>query len=322
VRKVLECGWLAEGPKTEQFEKTVADYVGAKHAVAVCNCTIALELCLRALKVKGEVVVPAFGHPATVRAITNARCKPVFVDVDLEEFNIRVDKCPDNTQTIIPVSWGGNPYWSVPYLDVSQIIEDAACCLGAMMHGEQTGDNFTSCFSFHPRKLVTTGEGGIITTNDGDLAESLRKLKNFGLGNYKFDDIRAAIGIEQMKRLKGIIEERIRKAKVYEELLKNVPSVKAPQKHPLARHTYQTYAIYIKKGNRNKIICNLKQQGIETQIGAYALHRLPQFQHFGRVGSLRNSELLHQRLLALPMAHSMTDEDQQYVVTCLEQLLP
>jgi len=321
VKRVFDSGWLAEGKETANFERTVAEYVGARHAVAVSNCTVALELSLRAKQIKGEVVVPAFGHPATVRAIINAGCEPVFVDVDLEDYTVRVDYCPENTKAVIPVSWGGNPIWSIPYDPI--IIEDAACSLGASAYGEHVIEYAaTTCYSFHPRKLITTGEGGMITTNNKELAEKLRELKNFGLGNYKIDDVRAAIGTAQMHRLEGIIQERIRKARVYNELLADVPNIKSPQSHELARHTYQTYAIFLQTGDRDKIITRLKQRGIETQIGAYALHRLPSFRHFGRIGKLENSDLLAENLLALPMSHSMTDEDQKYVVNCLEQLIP
>ena len=317
VRRVLESGWLTEGQETAKFERAIADYVGSDYAVAVCNATVGLELCLRALNVEGEVAVPAFGHPATVRAIINAGCTPVFVDVNLRTYNIEFADT-GSYEAVIPVSWGGNPeYIAVPY----KLVEDAACSLGSSFNGLKTGMLTITCFSFHPRKLITTGEGGIITTNDQQLAETLRELKNFGRGNYKFDDIHAAVGNAQLRKLEGIIEERIRKAKIYEELLQDVPDVKAPHAHELARHTYQTYAIYIQNGNRDRILEAMRARGIEVQVGAYALHRMPSFGDFGRIGDLRNSELLGQRLLALPMAHSLTDEDLSTVVEALKSEL-
>jgi len=196
------------------------------------------------------------------------------------------------------------------------LFEDAACSLGATIDGKPTGSYWTTCFSFHPRKLITCGEGGIVTTNQKEVAEAIRKLKNFGDGggNYKLDDIKAAIAIAQMQKLDSIIEKRVAMAHVYDDLLGSDPLINIPQKHPQAKHTYQTYAVYVMTPNRDEIIRKLALKGIETQVGAYALHLLPQFQHLKRVGDLRNSELLSQHLLALPMDHQMNEEDQKFVI--------
>jgi dTDP-4-amino-4,6-dideoxygalactose transaminase len=320
VKKVLDSGWLAEGKITRQFEDAVARYVGSKYAVATCNCTVALELCLRASNLIGkEVIIPSFTHPATIQAVLNALCIPVLVDVDLQEYNMQIYHCSNDVETFIPVSWGGNPVWSVPL--ESLIFEDAACSLGSstISEGALTPE-MAVCYSFHPRKLVTTGEGGMIVTNNKELATKLRKLKNFGYGNYKFDDVRAAIGNEQMKKIDKIINRRIEMAETYNDLLANVKWVRIPQKHPLAKHTYQTYAVYLTKGNRNIIIKRLAKKGIETQVGAYALHLLYPY-HFRRFGSLSNSELLHHNLLALPMSYDLSDDDQVRVVEELKQAI-
>jgi len=323
ARKVLESGWLVEGEVTRRFEHRVAEYVGASHAVATCNCTVALELCLKALNIKGEVVIPAFTHPATAQAVFNAGATPVFIDVDLGTYNIKpqIPSC----DAVIPVSWGGNPLSDhLCFCGAeTQWIQDAACSLGSEFAGKKTGWNGTTCFSFHPRKIVTCAQGGMVTTNSASLAAKIRDLKNFGEdgGNYKFDDVRAAIGVTQMSKIDGIIEKRIKMAVTYNDLLGNVEGVKPPQKHPLAKHTYQTYAVYLERGDRDKAILKLAEKNIETQVGAYALHLLPQFKNVKRVGALTNSEFLHRNLLALPMAHSMTDEDQKRVVTELKEVL-
>ena len=308
VQEVLNSGWLAEGTVTAQFERKLASIVGAKYAVAVCNCTVALELALKAHQVKGAVAIPDFTHPATALAVINAGVEPILCDVSLETYNLQInDSWVDYPETSVPVSWGGNPLTEYPH---SLIIEDAACSLGA----SNVGSDHTSCFSFHPRKLVTTGEGGAVTTNDRRIAEKIRGLKTFGLGggNYKLNDIAASIGLAQLAKLKQIIKTRRRMAKVYSELLEDNSDVIVPiQKGG----TYQTYAVHLLKGKRDRIILDLAKKGIETQIGTYALHLLPQFQSLHKCGKLSNSTLLFRNLLALPMAYDLTEENQKTVVT-------
>lgn len=305
VKRVLESGWLAEGSLTQQFESEIARFVGAKHGVATCNCTIAMTLCLKALGVKGEVSVPDFTHPATAQAVLNAGCRPVLCDVSLDSYNMN---SWNGSPFAVPVSWAGNPLSVYPRCN---FIEDAACSLGA----GSTGSTYTACFSLHPRKLITTGEGAVITTNDTELAEKLRSLKNFGKGggNYRFNDISAAIGIEQLKRLPEIIKVRREHAAIYDSLLSNTPTLKPPQN--MKGHVYQTYAVLLdKKIDRDAVIRKLIAKGIETQIGTYALHLLPQFNRLKRWTSLSHSSTLAKSLLALPMAHDLTFDNQQTVV--------
>ena len=303
--KVLESGWLAEGPLTSQFEDTIARYVGAKHGIATCNCTIALTLCLKALNIKGEVSIPDFTHPATAQAVLNARCKPVLCDVSLTDYNIN---SWNGSPFAIPVSWAGNPIDEYPR---TNFVEDAACSLGA----GNTGSTYTSGFSLHPRKIITTGEGAVITTNDSVLASRIRELKNFGKdgGNYRFNDVSAAIGIEQMKRIDRLIKTRREHATVYDELLSKVAGVTTPK--PTKGHIYQTYAVLLDgKIDRDLVIRKLIAKGIEAQIGTYALHLLPQFKRCKRWTSLKKSVLLAGQLLALPMAYDLTFDDQVKVV--------
>jgi len=311
ISRVLKSGWLAEGPITKQFEQAVAEYTGAKHAVAVCNCTVALELCLRAYNVKGKVVTPAFGHPATPQAIINAGATPVFCDVSLESYNAEKTSLPLDVECYMPVSLFGYPVTSYP---VRLTVEDAACSLGSEYQNVKTGKYGTLCFSFHPRKPATTGEGGVVATDSKELADKIRKLKNFGRGNYKFDDVRAAIGIEQMKKLPTILKRRAQMAKTYTELLSEVEGVKSPQAPTYGKHTFQTYAVHLKSKNRDRVIQRLFSKNIETQVGAYALHLMPRYRYVERLGHLSNSTLLHRNLLALPMSYDMTEEDQRQVV--------
>ena len=360
IKKVLDSGWLTEGPRTKKFENKVAEYVGAKYAIATCNCTVAIELCLKALNVKGEVIIPDFTHPATANAVYNAGATPVLADVDINTYNIDLNEIEQaitaKTEAIVPVSWAGNPLNNEIYKEFEgkfSIIEDAACSLGSQLDGKKTGTlTDATCFSFHPRKTVTTGEGGMITTNSEDFMKISRSLKIFGESsdviltqdwkgsydylkwckgkvkfflrkgtNYKMSDILSAIGLVQMEKVDTIINRRIEMAENYNELLENIPGVRTPHKDERAKHTYQTYAIYLKRGNRDKIITKLAEKGIETQIGTYALHMQPAFEHTPKSGKLANSYLLHKNLLALPMCHSMSFPDQEYIVEQIKKTL-
>lgn len=304
VEEVLDSGWLAEGKQTEKFEKKLAKTVGADHAVAVSNCTVAIELALRAHKVHGNVAIPDFTHPATALAVINAGAQPILCDVDLHSYNINSTL---EAEVSVPVSWAGNPIKDYPN---GLVIEDAACSLGAA----NVGSKHTTCFSFHPRKLVTTGEGGAVTTNDPKIAERIRQLKNFGKdgGNYRLNDIASAIGFIQLGKIPEIIQARRRTAKIYDDMLAKLPHVEIPVQNG---GTYQTYAVRLLKGHRNQIIRKLAAKGIETQIGTYALHLFRQFQKLPRTNELPVSTLLYRTLLALPMAYDLTEEDQKIVVS-------
>lgn len=324
VRKVIESGWLAEGSVTEEFERRLAEYVGGKYAVATTNCTVALELCLKAQNIKGEVIVPDFTYPGTANAVYNAGATPVLVDVNLDTYNIDLNHNP-KADAVMPVSWGGNPLWTYPH--GVKIIEDAACSLGSQFNGSKTGSGWTTCFSFHPRKLLACGHGGMVTTDDEQLANNVRALKNFGYTdnftykygtNNKLGDVLSAIGIVQLGKLELTINKRIDMAKIYNDLLSEVSQVRVPWKHELARHTYQTYAVYLETGDRDTIIHRFAQEGIETQIGTYALHLLPAFKDTKRIGPLRNAALLYQHLLALPLYSGLSEETQKQIVTLLK----
>lgn len=318
VRDVLRSGWLAEGQRTIEFEGAVARYVDAKFAVAFCNATVALEMCLRAHGISKErVLMPDFTHPATALAIINSGNNPVLCDVSTETYNI--GDC-NGSNVSMPVSWGGNPLTKYPR---TLIIEDAACSLGSSVDGVKTGACFTTVFSFHPRKIITTGEGGIVTTNDREMATHLRSLKRFGRdgGNYRFNDVSAAIGLVQLGKIEQIIKVRREQAEIYNELLKDVEGVRTPVEYSGARHTYQTYAVYVDGGKRDLAIKRLAERGIESQIGTYALHRLPQFRRLRRVSKLENSSLLYDNLLALPMPFDMTFDEQKGVVAELKNAL-
>jgi len=347
IHQVLMSGWLSEGPMTRKFEGLVKDLIGARHAIAVSSCTTGMEIGLRAMGIGSgdEVLIPDFTHPATANAIIAVGAEPVLVDTDLSSYNIDLEEARKTvtrkTRAMIPVSWGGNPLDDTELKDLKDstnilVMEDAACSIGAQNRGVKSGAMADiTVFSFHPRKVITTGEGGMITTDNDDYAQKLGSLKNFGLGklegeigfvgygtNYKMSDLLAAIGVAQMGKLPQIIQKRIELAENYNKLLSNINGIRPPQAREEAKHTYQTYAAYIDvKGARDKLIQDLRSVGIETQIGTYALHTQPYYSHIRRYGTLSRSQLLYENLLALPMCHDMTRDDQEYVSVQIEQFL-
>jgi len=347
IKKVLESGWLTEGPMTKEFEARVAEFTGAKYAIATTNCTTALELALRALHIGAgdEVIVPDFTYPATADVVYWIGAEPILVDVDISSYNINMDEIEKaitkRTKCIIPVSWGGNPLNYKILNELKEeynlwIVEDAACSLGAEFDGKKTGTLADiTCFSFHPRKIITTGEGGMITTDNNDIAAEIKSLKTFGIKspdksnkfvkvgtNCKFSDILAAIGVKQMEKINKIIEKRIELANNYTRLIKEIDLIRPPLKEEKAKHVYQTYAVYLEvEGIRDKVIEELKKENIETQIGTYALHLQPAFCNAKRIGDLVISEKLYRNLLALPMCHSMTLEDQECIVKKVKNLI-
>jgi dTDP-4-amino-4,6-dideoxygalactose transaminase len=347
IGEVLRSGWLTEGPMAKRFEDLFKAFVGAKHAITASSCTTAIEMGLRAMGIGpgDEVLVPDFTHPATADAVIAFGAHPVLVDVSLSSYNLDFNEAEKavtkKTRAAIPVSWGGYPLNDKELKDLKDehdvlMLEDAACSPGAEYNGAKTGVMADiTAFSFHPRKSITTGEGGMITTESDDYAEKIRSLKNFGVGkvgteshfirygsNYKLSDILAAMGVAQMGKLAKIVERRIELAENYNKLLPEVKGIKPPEKEKGIKHTYQTYAVYVEvEGARNKLIADLKKIGIETQIGTYALHVEPYFANLKKQGDLRRSKLLYENLLALPMCHNMTKADQEYVVSQIEKHL-
>ncbi len=343
VKTTFDSKHLTEGPVTREFEKQFAAFVEAKHGIAVTSCMTGLVLALNALDIgKGdEVIIPDFTHPATGGCVYQAGADAVLVDVDLDTYNISPsaieEAITDRTKCIIPVSWGGNPIDPEIYRIGKEhdipILEDAACSTGAMIGADKVGSLADiTCFSFHPRKILTTGEGGMVTTDRDELAEKAVALKHFGATkdgrftyhgtNYKMSNILAAIGIEQLKKLPEILEDRIQRANRYSELLDSLDRVCTPTVSPGTKHVFQSYCIYIEQeGVRDRLRRDLGQQGIETQIGTYALHLEPSYGGVKRVGDLKNSELLFANLLTLPLHHELTDADQEYVVASIRSLL-
>lgn len=304
VTEVLKSGNLVQGTYVRKFEKMVTEYLGIKYAVAVSSGTAALHLTMLALEFgqDDEVIVPDFTFPATANAIVLAGAKPVLVDIDPKTYNIDVnkieEKITDNTVAIMPVHLFGQ---SANMNAIGQIargyglwvIEDAACALGAKYENKKCGTmSDVACFSFHPRKIITTGEGGVIVTDNKSIATKARMLRNHGMVgdnfltigfNYRMSDIHAAIGCAQMEKLDKIIKARRTAADLYKEFLKNFKNLSIPFVAKGNKHIYQSYVIRLMNTqvDRDRIIGDLKGKGIEATIGTYALHQLQSYKEFG-----------------------------------------
>lgn len=339
IKRVFKSKFLTEGEITKKFELSVAQYVKSKFAIATTSATTALHSVFECINVRGKkVLVSDFTFPATANAIILAGGVPVLVDVDKESMNITRDIVEKsnfkNIEIIEPVSIFGNPLEKEFYNLKKKmfIVEDAATSLGTKL-----GTNFVgsladvSCFSFHPRKIITTGEGGMITTDDKELNSKIRSFKAFGkkgnqfigIGtNYKISDIQSAVGITQLKKIEKLIKNRQAMAKIYSEIIEKMDHVELQKPTENSRHTYQTFCCVITKPKlRDKIILKLAKKNIETQIGTYALHCLPAFNKCFKDGKLVNSEFLYKNSLSLPMHEEISINDQEYVCKSIEKII-
>lgn len=341
IKEVFETGFLTEGQTTKEFEQVVADYLGVKHAIAVTSCTTGLHAVFECLNIKGkEVIVPDYTYPATAEAVILAGGNPVLVDVDKDSMNMTSDileEAYDESMTVCcPVSWAGVPLEKKIYNTAKkmnlQVLEDAACSLGAKIGTDFVGKIADySCFSFHPRKVITTGEGGMITTDDDKIADKCYSFKHFGVKgtsfemvgtNYKLSNVLSAIGLIQMKKIEGIIKMRIEKAKIYRELLSKIKGMVPAYEGDGTRQTFQSYTCYIEKENhRDKIRNALAQENIQSQIGTYSLHLEPAYRNLKKIGNLENSELLFKNALTLPLHSKLTQEDQELICKIINNTL-
>jgi dTDP-4-amino-4,6-dideoxygalactose transaminase len=322
VRAVLESGALTMGPKVEELEELVAAACGVEHAVAVSNGTAALHLAVLALGIGpgDEVLVPAYTFPATANAVRLAGAAPVLVDVDPATFNLDLERVYEavtpRTKAVLAVHLFGRPLdWEALQNAVSPevvLLEDAAGALGAKWRGMPCGGlGAAGCLSFHPRKIVTTGEGGAVTTGDAEVAAAVRRLRHHGIvgtdipepsTNYRLADILCAVGIPQLRRLDELLAERARIAAAYAERLRGV--VELPEADEGDTHGWQAYVIRMNR--RAEAMEALRAEGIEVQIGTYALHHLSAYRD---QGPFPGADEAFERALALPLHARLTDAE-------------
>jgi perosamine synthetase len=342
---VLASGFLVQGPLVAEFERQVADAVGASHAIAVTNCTAALHLALLGLGVgPGDVVAVApYSWVATANVIELCGATPLFVDVDRATFNMSADLLDaalgrQRVAAVMPVHTFGNPAGISALMAVAAkhgvpVVEDAACALGAYEDGTAAGAfGVASCFSFHPRKIITTGEGGMLVTSDDRLAAHARAYRNHGQevvdgqvefvipgGNLRLTEIQGAIGVEQMRRLDGLVSARGELATRYDQLLADTGCI--PQLRS-AGAAVQSYVCLAPAGTAaSDVIATLRAADVEATIGTNAI---PFTRFYAQRYALTDADLpvtatLRDRAVTLPLFPGMTHEQQDRVVAVLRE---
>jgi perosamine synthetase len=321
--EVVATGMLTMGPKVGEFERSLADACGTAEAVVVSSGTAALHLAMMALEIGpgDEVIVPAYTFPATANAVELCGGRAVLVDVDPDTFNVEpagvAAAVTDRTKALLAVHLFGRPVdWEELQTAVPQevvLVEDAAGALGARYRGTPCGAlGVMGCLSFHPRKIVTTGEGGAVTTDDAELGDAIRRFRHHGIVargefdipepglNYRLPDLLCAIGIPQVARLEQLLAARARVAGWYTERLEHL--VLTPTAADGDRHGWQAYVVQLDR--RDEAFQALRAEGIEVQIGTYALHHLGAYRDRG---AFPGADRAFTRALALPFATTMTE---------------
>ncbi|MEX2286350.1 MAG: DegT/DnrJ/EryC1/StrS family aminotransferase [Planctomycetaceae bacterium] len=349
--EVVRSGWITQGPKVAEFERLFAEYCGTEHAVAVSNCTTALHLALIVLGVSpgDEVICPSMSFIATANSIAHAGATPVFADVDSRTFNLDPDAAEaaitPRTKAIMPVHQIGLPADLDRFNALGdkygvKILEDAACAVGSRYRGRPIGGHSEmACFSFHPRKVLTTGEGGMITTNNAQSASRLRLLRQHGMSvtdaarhgskqvvieeylclgyNCRMTDMQAAIGIEQMKKLDWIVARRRDLAATYTSALADHPWLHPPHVPDYAGPNFQSYAVTLADDapiGRNELMQRLLDQGVATRRGVMLTHREAPYRETALRRDLSASERTSDRSLLLPLYPQMDEGQLNHVV--------
>lgn len=367
VEETIVSGWLVQGRKVKEFENLICKFTLAKFAAATTSCTTALHLALIACNVKAgdEVILPALTFIASANSVEYIGAKPVFVDIDLKTFNIDPDKIEKKitkkTKAIMPVHLFGLSADMPRIMSIARkynlkVIEDAACAVGAFYKGKHVGTfGDAGCFSFHPRKLITCGEGGMITANDKKLDGLIRSLRDHGaamddlsrhkqnisnlpdyriLGyNYRLTDIQASIAVEQMKKLKFLLKDRIQKASYYDKLLKNIKFITTPFNHKDYVHGYQAYVCLVDNENlktlkekhdyRDALMVHLIKNGISTRIGT---HCVPNLTYYKKKYKLKDSDFpnalkAEYLSLALPLYYGLSKEDVRHIAKQISEFI-
>jgi perosamine synthetase len=363
VLEPLRSGWLVQGPKVREFEEKWSSFTGAEHSIAVTSCTSALHLSLAALGFgpEDEAIVPAFTWISTANVVEHLGGKVVFCDINLETFNLDIEqiesKITERTKAILPVHLFGLSADMQPIIELAKkydlwIVEDAACGFGSKYKGKHVGTlGDTGCFSFHPRKAITTGEGGMVTTNDNALAEKIRRLRDHGaamtdlqrhLGdrpylladhpdagyNQRMTDLQGALGSAQMDRAKEIVSERQNLAQRYDDAFAALNWLRSPFKHSDYEHGYQSYpCMFMPNGSnsnsirernikRNEWMDDLQKAGISTRPATHAVHMLSFYRQKYNLqpSDFPNSYSADHCSISLPLFHGMTKQEQDFVI--------
>jgi dTDP-4-amino-4,6-dideoxygalactose transaminase len=354
--EAVRSGWVAQGPRVAEFERRFAATVGAEHGVAVSSCTTALHLALLVLGIGpgDEVIVPSLSFIATANAARYVGATPVFADVELATGNLTVESIDavrtSRTRAVIAVHQAGVPFdvralraaagtWGI------DLVEDAACAAGSTAYGQPVGvDSLISAWSFHPRKIVTTGEGGMLTVDDPQWATRLRRLREHGMSasaadrhasdkpvyeqyletgwNFRMTDIQAAVGLVQLDRLPGLYAQRRAMAARYHEMLADLEHV-IPVRDPSYGETnFQSFWVLLRPGfgaTRDETMAELAAAGVSARRGIMASHLEPAYANTPHA-PLPHTELLTRESLILPLHHALTEDDQDHIVGVLRKL--
>ena len=353
ARRVILSGWITQGPEVAAFEREFAEGVGAPHACAVSNCTTALHLALLTVGVEpgDEVVTVSHSYIATANCIRYCGATPVFVDIDPRTFNmdpaLLEAAITPRTRAVLCVHQMGMPCDVRAILDVARrhslpVIEDAACAIGSELRGDADWEKIgkphadIACFSFHPRKVISTGDGGMLTTRNAAWDAKFRLLRQHAMSvpdtvrhgasqvifesypvlgyNYRMTDIQAAVGREQLRRLPGIVEERRALADRYRELLGGFPGLVLPDEPAWARTNWQSYCVRLPAGCEQRAVMQaLLDAGISTRRGIMCSHREEAYQGLPLPHPLPESERAQQECILLPLYPGMAAADQERV---------
>ena len=355
VSKVISSGMIAHGPETRAFEKEFAEFVGVRFACAVNNGTAALSLSLSALGIRpgDEVITTPFTFVATANAILSCGAIPVFADIDEDTFNLSPQSVEsiisEKTKAIMPVHLYGHPADMPKFEEVSKkynlkLIGDAAQAHGASISGKAIGQfGDVECFSFYPTKNMTTAEGGMVITNSKKVADSVRQLRSHGMTkslkdryskgypwifdikepgyNYRLDEIRSALGISQLKRIKKINELRKNASLYYHKNLQNIPGIILPDMVKDKSHSYHLYTIRVTKPfklSRNQLYKKLKDNGIRTTVYWMPIHEYAAYSKFAKKSNVVNTAKIYDEILALPLFPNISKKHQDTVIKVLK----
>ena len=348
VCEVIDSGWYAHGPKNHEFEEGFAELLGIKHAFSMNSCTSALHLAVEGMGITGEVILPSFTFVASANAVITGGAKPVFADISYDTCNIdpaSIERMiSPQTEAIMPVHYGGQSADMTAIMEIAEkhklvVIEDSAETIGGTHNGRLTGTFDIGCFSFYPTKNLTTGEGGMLTTNDDQLALKVKALLAHGIDkstyeredkekawyrsasrigyNFRMSNILAAIGVEQLKKLPEMNRMRRDVATRLTEALAEIPEVEAPVERPENKHVYQMYTVRIKEGlDRDEFVRSMNNKGIGASIHFFPpVHHMPPYsgQDFRR-DDLSVTEEVIREIVTLPMYPQMAADDLAYMV--------
>ena len=359
VLEALRSGWLSQGPRVAEFEKQFAAYVGTRHAIAVSSCTTALHLAFIGANIQAgdEVLCPSLSFIATANSVRYVGAEPVFVDIDPVTYNIDPRKIEaaitPRTRAILAVHQIGLPAAMNEINEIAKrrnlvVIEDAACAIGSVYNDKRIGSplSLMACFSFHPRKILTTGEGGMVTTNDDAVNERLRRLRQHAMDvsdvqrhqsknvilerydevgyNFRMTDMQAAVGLVQLGRVEGFIARRREFAARYTESFSKYNWMVPPSEPQGSRHNFQSYMVRMLPNapiSRDDLMQSLLDRGIATRRGIMASHREKPYFSIQTDAGLPETNSATDNCIIFPLFHQMTDQDQHHVIESVREIV-